>query len=424
MHTPEPFEDLKPVQYQDAFHEDNGPLINVSKSALRWTSYFLTAVVLLFIFLGSNVKLARYITYPFVLKDNEQEQVYRFFDEVYLDEKYGSVGQEVSPGDPLLRIRSSQIVNLINSYEAAKEKQSLFEKLGASLYTDRITASLLEKEKAIKKRGGAQQQAEKVQRMYENELEKQKFLVEVAKRNYQMEQELFAGGLISRMEFDKVRDELMLSEHQMKTIKESYDRELLSLKNQMEVSDIDKAMSLNDYSSKGREMENQRESLKRDTELAHQKIMRNYGNVSIEGGSLIFKASTKGRISYIVNTEKDIPTGTVIMKIKGDHDTLYASATIPPENIGFIKEGSPVILKVATFPHYEWGVLDGRIKTLSLTPDEKGNYPFEVEITNAGNLKDKLQIGMNGEVSVTVEEKSFFGYMFEKVRQGYRGLSE
>jgi multidrug efflux pump subunit AcrA (membrane-fusion protein) len=424
MEKRDSFADLRPVQYQDVYHADDHPLIDVSKSAARWTAYFLTAVMLLLIFLGANVKLARYVTYKFVLEGSEQGQVYRFFDAVYLEQKYGSVGREVLPGDPLLRIRSPQIVNLINSYETSRERQKLFEGLGASLYADKSAAALLEKEKAAKKRDEAEKQAEKVQKMYENELDKQKFLVEGAKRRYQVEQELFAEGVSSRLDVDKAKEELMLAEHQVKAIKENYEKELLQLRSQMEVSDIDQAMSRNDYSSGDREMRNQRELLKREAELAYQKILQNYGNVSIENGSLVFKASTKGTISYLLDSEKDIPAGTVIMKITGEGDTLYASASIPPDKIGLVKEGARVVLKVATFPHYEWGAVEGRIQTMSLTPDEKGEYPIRVEITNAGKLKGRLQSGMNGEVSIPVEEKSFFGYIFEKVRKGYHAMTE
>ena len=424
MEKRDSFEDLRPVQYQDVYHADDHPLIDVSKSAARWTAYLLTAVMLLLIFLGSNVKLARYVTYKFVLEGGEQGQVYRFFDAVYLEQKYGSVGQKVSPGDPLLRIRSPQIVNLINSYETSKERQKLFESLGASLYADKSAAALLEKERAAKKREEAEKQAEQARTMYENELAKQRFLVEGAKRRYQVEQELFAEGVSSRLDVDKAREELMLAEHQVKATKENYEKELLNLRSQMAVSDIDRAVSQNDYSSRDRELRNQRELLKGDAELAYQKILQNYGNVSIENGSLVFKASTRGTISYVIDAERETPAGTVIMKVAGEGGTLYAAASIPPEKIGLVKEGAPVILRVATFPHYEWGAVEGRIQTLSLTPDEKGDYPVRFEITNAGKLEGRLQVGMNGEVSIPVEEKSFFGYVFEKVRKGYHALTE
>lgn len=424
MEKRDPFEDLRPVQYQDVYQADDHPLIDVSRSAARWMAYFLAAVVLLLVFLGANVKLARYVTYKFVLEGSEQGQVYRFFDAVYLEQKYGGVGQEVAPGDPLLRIRSPQIANLISSYETSKERQKLFESLGASVYDDKGAAAMLEKERAAKKREEAERQTERVKRLYENELAKQKFLVEGAQRRYQMEQQLFADGVSSRLELDKSREELVVAQHQVKAVTENYEKELLNLRSQMEVSDIDRAVSLNDYSSKDKEMRNQRELLKRDAELAYQKILHNYGNVTIENGSLLFRASSKGRISYMIDTEKDIPSGTVIMKIKGEGDTLYASAAVPPENIGLIKEGIPVVLKVATFPHYEWGAVEGRVQTLSLTPDEKGDYPVRIEVTNPGKLKGRLQIGMNGEVSIPVEEKSFFGYIFERLRKGYHAMTE
>jgi len=106
-----------------------------------------------------------------------------------------------------------------------------------------------------------------------------------------------------------------------------------------------------------------------------------------------------------------------VLESTGRGDTLYGSASIPPEQIGFVKEGDPVILKVATFPHYEWGAVEGRIQTISLTPDGKGDYPVRVEITNDGKLRGRLRVGMNGDLSIPVEEKSFFGYVFEKARK-------
>lgn len=124
---------------------------------------------------------------------------------------------------------------------------------------------------------------------------------------------------------------------------------------------------------------------------------------------LIFLGSNAKLARYV--------TCQFVLESTGKGGTLYASASIPPEEIGLVKEGAPVILKVATFPHYEWGAVEGRIQTLSLTPDGKGGYPVRVEITNDGKLRGRLRVGMNGELSTPVEEKSFFGYVFSKTRK-------
>jgi multidrug efflux pump subunit AcrA (membrane-fusion protein) len=284
MEARDPFDGLKPLQYRDIYHEDDAPLADVRKNALRLLTCFLLLISLLFVALGSTVRLTRIVSYKFVLRGNEEERVLRFDADIYLNEKYVSVGQTVVPGDPLLRVSLPQIVR----------QQGI----------------------------------------------------------------------------------------------------------------------------------NQRETLNREKQAAYEKIIQTYGDASIEKDSIILKATSAGKVSYLLDADQDVSSGTVILKLKEANNALYAFSRVPPENIGLIRENARLILRVSAFPHYQWGLLEGRIRLLSLTPDELGNYPFEAEITNPGKLKGHLQVGMDGELSLPLEEKSFFGYIFEKIHQGYDGRTE
>lgn len=417
-------DDLNLIQYENIYLEDDVPLDNVRASSLRLLIYLLLPIICFFVLLGFNVKLARTVTYRFVLKGNEQERIYRFYDDFYLNQKLVKVGQPVKPGTPLLRISSPQIVGLVGAYRSAQEQQNLFSKLGSSIYEDEMRAAKLSREKARKESDEAEKEAEKVRLLYENDLKKNEFLVAEAQRNLRVEQELFDSGVSAQVALDKAKEGLVLARHNVTALKESYERELIGLRRRAEMSGLDGELTANEYAHKEKQRDSRRETLKTEVQLALDKIRHNYGNVSIERGGLVLNSDSAGQVSYLVESEKAIPSGTIILKVKGDSGALYAASKVPPDKIGMVKEGAPIVMKIDTFPHYEWGAVEGRIRVISLTPDNDGNYPFEVELTNAGRLNDRLQIGMGGELSISVEEKSFFEHLFSEIQEGYYKIIE
>lgn len=415
---------LRPLQYEDVYRADDVPLHSIRQGVLRGLTYFLLVVICLFLFMGFKVKLSRFANYKFVLKGNEQEYTYRYFDDIYLNQKYVEVGQQVSPGMRLLRVSSPQIVSLVNAYKASKQKEELLAKTGTPLYLSEMRAAELEKHRALKKQEDAANQKKQVDKIYQNELLRHQFLIEEAARAYQTEQELFNAGVVSRQQLDAAREKLVLAEHNLSALKETNKKELLSIENQMGESNIDEAVTSNERAHKEEELIHQRELLKRDTALAYEKLLDNYGSIKVGDGGLIVQSTHSGRVSYLVNGDRDVHSGTAILKITSGTEAIYASADVPPGEIGLIMKDAPVILKVSTFPHYEWGGMQGRIRLLSTSPDDKGNYPLEVEVTDFGKLKDRLHIGMDGELSVQVEEKTFFGYIFERVKKTYYSIAE
>src|SRR5215210_3671538 len=81
-------QDLEPQQYEQLYWEDDVPLEDVRKNVLRKFVYVGAALSLLFLTIGLFVKFPDQIELPFVIKNNQSEQIYRFPHPVYVIEKY------------------------------------------------------------------------------------------------------------------------------------------------------------------------------------------------------------------------------------------------------------------------------------------------------------------------------------------------
>ncbi len=134
-----------------------------------------------------------------------------------------------------------------------------------------------------------------------------------------------------------------------------------------------------------------------------------------ESGPLMLRAPAGGTVAEIAAAGKAVESGSVVLRLLGEGSGLHAVASVPPEQVGQLREGDPAVLKLSAFPHYEWGTVAGAIRYLDRTPDASGRYRMEVELADLGRLGPSLREGLTGELSVQVEKRSFFGYLFENL---------
>ena len=153
--------------------------------------------------------------------------------------------------------------------------------------------------------------------------------------------------------------------------------------------------------------------------LTENKIKNTFGDFELADGDLILKANANGMVSYIFDGEKEATTGSILLKVIHNNSDLYALVKSPASKIGRLTINRQVKLKVASFPFYEWGTMGGHIENLSLTPDETGNFSVKICIDNFGNLKNLMQIGMNGDAAIILEEKTFYYYFFHHIKETY-----
>lgn len=97
----------------------------------------------------------------------------------------------------------------------------------------------------------------------------------------------------------------------------------------------------------------------------------------------LITASVSGTVSYLkfIGEHQYVQAGepllSVVPSVKG---ALLGRMAVPAVNSGKIETGQKVLIKLDNYPYQEFGIIEGRVKAVSLTPDDEGNYFAEVSI--------------------------------------------
>ncbi|NCO62723.1 MAG: HlyD family secretion protein [Flavobacteriaceae bacterium CG18_big_fil_WC_8_21_14_2_50_34_36] len=113
-----------------------------------------------------------------------------------------------------------------------------------------------------------------------------------------------------------------------------------------------------------------------------------------------FISNIDGKISFIEawNENQTITTGDLLFTIVPTGKNNYlARLKTPAQNSGKIKVGQRVLIRLQNFPEEEFGMLTGKVKTISFLPDKDGLYAIEV------SLPAKLITTYNKEIDFTQE---------------------
>jgi len=98
----------------------------------------------------------------------------------------------------------------------------------------------------------------------------------------------------------------------------------------------------------------------------------------------VLKSTTNGKVSIgnYWSVNQNIRVGDIIMSVIPEKEEIpYGRITIGMENSGKVKQGQTVNIKLSNFNYNEYGMLTGKVKSISQVP-EQSNYYVEVELTN------------------------------------------
>lgn len=119
-----------------------------------------------------------------------------------------------------------------------------------------------------------------------------------------------------------------------------------------------------------------------------------------------------------------IQPGDLLMQIVPTETPLEAQVRVAPKDIGHIKEGQEVKLRVSSYDYTRFGYASGTLKRVSATSltDPQSNQPYYrawVTITQpyVGNTpgQNPLQHGMSLEADITTGEKTLLAYLVKPV---------
>jgi hypothetical protein len=96
---------------------------------------------------------------------------------------------------------------------------------------------------------------------------------------------------------------------------------------------------------------------------------------------------------------------------------------IPISGSGKVKVGQDIMLKLSNYPYMEYGVIYGKIKSISLVP-YKENYIAEIEIpslTTNYHYTIPFNQQMEGIVGIIVKDVSLFERFLQPVKYSIEG---
>ncbi|SIT96146.1 HlyD family secretion protein [Epilithonimonas bovis DSM 19482] len=190
---------------------------------------------------------------------------------------------------------------------------------------------------------------------------------ELTKKNFQRSQELFNQGVIAAVELENEKIKFLQAEQNLKNIN-------ISLSQMQEaISGLNKTKSGASINTEKDKINYSSQTLQLYEQL--RKSLRQWEQ------SYLFISSTNGVVSFqqFWGENQFVKQGDVVMSILPENtESLIGRMQIPSANSGKVQTGQKVLIKLDNYRFQEYGIIEGKVQNISLTPDENGNYYVDV----------------------------------------------
>lgn len=190
---------------------------------------------------------------------------------------------------------------------------------------------------------------------------------ELTKKNFQRSQELFNQGVIAALELENEKIKFLQAEQNLKNIN-------ISLSQMQEaISGLNKTKSGASINTEKDKINYSSQTLQLYEQL--RKSLRQWEQ------SYLFISSTDGTVSFqrFWGENQFVKQGDVLMSILPENtESLIGRMQIPSANSGKVQTGQKVLIKLDNYRFQEYGIIEGKVQNISLTPDENGNYYVDV----------------------------------------------
>lgn len=199
----------------------------------------------------------------------------------------------------------------------------------------------------------------------QKKLEQAKY--EITRKNYQRSQELYNQGVIASMELENEKIKFLQAQQNLENIN-------ISL-SQMEegISNLNKTKSGTAINTEKDKITYSSQTLQLFEQL--RKSLKQW-----EQNYLII-SNTNGIASFqqFFGENQFIKAGDVILSILPENkDKLVGRMSVPAANSGKIISGEKVLIKLDNYRYQEYGIVEGKVQNISLSPDKDGNYYVDV----------------------------------------------
>ncbi len=248
--------------------------------------------------------------------------------------------------------------------------------------------------------------------IYNNRLREQVRILrkeyQLAQRQYSRDSSLHVDGVIPDADKDRSEQSKLAAQ-----LKYEESRGNMSV-NEIEISKLDQQVL--DLELKAQE---EREQMETDVREAFEKLI---GQIDMWGQKYLLEAPIDGVVSltrYYSETQNVRTGDKVLTIIPANQGEIIGKINLPLEGSGKVKIGQQVNIQFANFPHLEYGMVRGIIRTISQVPNDQ-LYAVDVELPDGLTTYYGIEIPFNqemlGRAEIITDDRVLIERIFSPIR--------
>lgn len=173
-----------------------------------------------------------------------------------------------------------------------------------------------------------------------------------------------------------------------------------------QIAETNSTMSSQIIATEKRITELENSLVKAKQNLAHTTI-----TAPVDGTVLLLATKTVGGV---------VNSGQQLAQVVPEKVPLYVDATLENQDVGFVKQGQRVVVKIAAYPFQRYGYLEGEVETISpdAIEDEKKGLVYKAKIKLDSNQSSKqadlkLLPGMSVSAEITTGKRRIIEFFLD-----------
>jgi len=409
----------------------NDVLENPPHWLIRWGSTVICLLIVLFFTLACIIKYPEFIQGTIVISSQNPPEKIEATVNSRIEKIFVADQKSVKKGEPILVLQSNanyedmiRLKGLLDSVELSSLSQfpialtSTF-RLGEVQEDYTAFAKAVQDELLFAKLKPYDTEgltAGKNINDYENRIAnmKQQYTIEEAKmelteKNYQRSEQLQQQGVISALDLENEKIRLLEQRKNFKNTQLSLaqlEESVLNFRKIQAGVQINKTKDESNYAT--------------GSILMLERLRKSI--IQWERNFLI-RASIDGKVSYLqfLGENQFVKAGSNLLSILPERrDVIIGQMLIAAQNQGKIQKDQRVLIKLDNYKYQEFGIVTGRIQSLSLTPDKDGKYYVEVALPNGLKTSYDKQLNfdqeLTGSADIVTEELTLAQRILDQLR--------
>lgn len=238
---------------------------------------------------------------------------------------------------------------------------------------------------------------------------------ELSKKSYQRSQELYNQGVIASVELENEKIKYLQAQQNLENLNIS-------------ISQIEEGISNVNKTKSGAAINTEKDKITYSSQTLQLFEQLRKSLKQWEQNYLVI-SSTDGMASFqqFFGENQFVKVAEPILSIlPNNKEKLVGRMSVPTVNSGKIATGQKVLIKLDNYRFQEYGIIEGKVQNISLTPDDKGNYYVDVilpkGLKTSYNKNLKFDKELRGNAEIVTQDLRLIERFFYQIRKllGYQ----